>query len=97
MILFPVTRHIVLGKERDNTVHILYTCTLLYYQVDSSSLEVAWYNKTYSTRDCPVDTIREARRFLLEREGAVRPRIVQAFEPSFHLADIKVIKTGSVQ
>ena len=61
--------------------------------MDSSSLEVAWYNKTYSTRDCPVDTIREARRFLLEREGAVRPRIVQAFEPSFHLADIKVIKT----
>ena len=60
-------------------------------KVDPSSLEVAWYNKTYSTRDCPVETIREARRFLLEREGSVRPRIVQAFEPSFHLADIKVL------
>ena len=59
-------------------------------KVDPSTLEVAWYNKTYNTRDCPVETIREARRFLLEREGSVRPRIVQAFEPSFHLADIKV-------
>lgn len=32
----------------------------------------------------------ETKSFLLHREGTVRQRVVQAFEPQFHLADIKV-------
>ena len=59
-------------------------------KVDPGTMELAWYNKTFSARDCPVDNIVSARRFLLENDGSVRPRIVQAFEPTFHLSDIKV-------
>ena len=59
-------------------------------KVDPVSLEVAWYNKTYTARDCPVEEVIEVKRFLMEKEGSVRPRIVQAFEPNFHLSDIKV-------
>ena len=59
-------------------------------KVDPVTMELAWYNKTFSARDCPVDNIVSARRFLLENDGSVRPRIVQAFEPTFHLSDIKV-------
>ena len=59
-------------------------------KVDPVSLEVAWYNKTYSIRDCPLEDIQAARRLLLEQEGSVRPAIVQSFLPYFHLTDIKV-------
>ena len=62
-------------------------------RVDPVSLELAWYNKTMTSRDCPLEQIIEIKRFLMEREGVVRPRIVQAFEPSFHLSDIKVTTT----
>ena len=52
--------------------------------------QVAWYNKSLSSRDCPVEEIMETKNFLLHRDVTVRQRVVQAFEPQFHLADIKV-------
>ena len=64
-------------------------------KVDPVTLEVAWYNKTYSSRDCPVDEIFNTKRFLMEKDGSVRPRVVQVFEPNFHLADIKVFNNIS--
>merc|ERR1719410_1908991 len=66
-------------------------------KVDPGTMELAWYNKTFSARDCPVDNIVSARRFLLENDGSVRPRIVQAFEPTFHLSDIKMLMLGNCQ
>ena len=67
------------------------TSNIVLSKVDPVTLEVAWFNKTYSSRDCPVQEIYDTKKFLMEKEGSVQPRIVQAFEPSFHLADIKVI------
>jgi len=64
-------------------------------KVDPVTLEVAWYNKTYSSRDCPVDEIFSTKRFLMEKDGSVRPRVVQVFEPNFHLADIKMLMLGN--
>ena len=68
----------------EDTKHIVLS------KVDPVTLEVAWYNKTYSIKDCPLEDILQARRLLLEKEGSVRPSIVQAFLPYFHLTDIKV-------
>ena len=63
--------------------------------MDAASFEVAWYNKTLSMRECPEDQIAAARSFLLTREGAVRQRVVQAFEPGFHLAEARLVMQGS--
>lgn len=71
------------------------TSHIVLNKVDPSSFEVAWYNKSLSLRDCPVDQITATRTFLLTREGAVRQRVVQAFEPSFHLAEVKLVMQGS--
>ena len=68
------------------------TRNIVLSKVDPDTLEVAWFNRTHSVRDCPVEDINEARRLLLDSEGSVRPVIVQAFLPYFHLTDIKVIK-----
>ena len=68
------------------------TRNIVLSKVDPDTLEVAWFNRTHSVRDCPVEDINEARRLLLDNEGSVRPVIVQAFLPYFHLTDIKVIK-----
>ena len=72
----------IFGNE--DTKHIVLS------KVDPVTLEVAWYNKTYSMKDCPVEDIQVARRLLLEEEGSVSPAVVQAFLPHFHLTDIKV-------
>ena len=66
------------------------TRNIVLSKVDPVTLELAWYNKTFSARDCPVEDIFKMKRFLLEKEGSVRPRISAAFEPTFHLAEIKV-------
>ena len=63
--------------------------------MDAASFEVAWYNKTLSMRECPEDQIAATRSFLLTREGAVRQRVVQAFEPGFHLAEARLVMQGS--
>ena len=63
--------------------------------MDAASFEVAWYNKTLSMRECPEEQIAAARSFLLTREGAVRQRVVQAFEPGFHLAEARLVMQGS--
>jgi len=71
------------------------TRNIVLSKVDPVTLEVAWYNKTYSIKDCPVTDIQEARRLLLDNEGSVRPAIVQAFLPYFHLTDIKMLSLES--
>ena len=67
------------------------TRNIVLSKVDPDTLEVAWFNRTHSVRACPVEDINEARRLLLDNEGSVKPGIVQAFLPYFHLTDIKVI------
>ena len=62
----------------------------LYPVISKLAFQVAWYNKSLSSRDCPVEEIMETKNFLLHRDVTVRQRVVQAFEPQFHLADIKV-------
>ena len=56
----------------------------------SDLFQVAWYNKSLSSRDCPEKEIRKIKNFLLLNDVTVRQRVIQAFEPQFHLADIKV-------
>jgi len=71
------------------------TSHIVLSKVDPVSYEVAWYNKSLSSRDCPVEEIMETKNFLLHRDVTVRQRVVQAFEPQFHLADIKMLMLGS--
>jgi len=71
------------------------TSQIVLNKVDAASFEVAWYNKTLSMRECPEEQIAAARSFLLTREGAVRQRVVQAFEPGFHLAEARLVMQGS--
>jgi len=71
------------------------TSHIVLSKVDPVSYEVAWYNKSLSSRDCPVEEIMETKNFLLHKDVTVRHRVVQAFEPQFHLADIKMLMLGS--
>jgi len=71
------------------------TSHIVLNKVDSGTYEVAWYNKSLTTRECPVEQIAATRNFLLTKEGAVRQRVVQAFEPGFHLAEVKLVNQGA--
>ena len=75
----------------EDTQHIVLS------KVGPCTMELTWYNKTFYARDCPVVNIVSARRFLLKNDGSVRPRIVRAFEPTFHLSDIKMLMLGNCQ
>jgi len=71
------------------------TSHIVLSKVDPITYEVAWYNKSLSSRDCPEKEIRKIKNFLLLNDVTVRQRVIQAFEPQFHLADIKMLMLGS--
>ncbi|XP_076363552.1 dystroglycan 1-like [Tachypleus tridentatus] len=90
-----VGKKILVGKKLSSFFGDPSTEYLIVLSIKNGSVVYAWTNNTLPSDPCPKGLINELSNLMLEENGTISERLLQAMNPEFKISELNIVPLGS--